>query len=88
MLRQRATYKIVMFLLAYPDSSIRIIADYMNKDPRTISFHLKKLMKIGLIESIPNGKERRFRLNNEETVNDLLITHEKSFLDEEWNGFY
>lgn len=59
----------------------------MEKDPRTISFHLKKLMKIGLIESIPNGKERRFRLNNEEDIYDLLRTHEKSFVDDEPNGF-
>jgi predicted transcriptional regulator len=87
LLRQRSTYQIVIFLLAYPNSSIRIIADYMEKDPRTVSFHLKKLMKIGLIESVPNGKERRFKLNNEGDINDLLLAHEESFVDDEPDGF-
>ena len=87
LLRQRGTYQIVIFLLACPNSSMRVIADYTEKDPRTISFHLKKLMKIGLIECVPNGKERRFKLNNEEDIYDLICTHGGSFVNDELNGF-
>ena len=76
--RQELPRKIILFLSTYPDATLVDIARRWEKDPRTISYHMDKLIKEGFLESIPDGNKKRFRLDNEEKIFDFLVTYEKN----------
>lgn len=82
LLRQAVPQEIIMFLLLHPESSKIKISTYLKKHPTTISFHLNKLTSTDIIEIIPNGNEKRYRIKNSEYISDLLIKYKESFLDD------
>jgi len=85
LLRQNIPLKIIMCIEINPDYSLIEIARYWNKDPRTIAYHIKKLNSVGLIESNRVGREVRYRTNKNDLLLDLLVSYQKSLLDENVN---
>lgn len=63
------------------DPTLTEIASFLNKNPRTIYFHLKKLRKLDLIEEIQHNNEKRHRLVKIEIV-DFLIKYKECLFDE------
>lgn len=61
------------------------IGVYLNKHQTTISYYLRKLESMEIIETLPNGNETKYRIKNPELVYDLIITYEKSIVNETTN---
>lgn len=85
LLRQETPKKIMIFIIAGPDRNLISISKELKKDPRTIAFHLKKLIKIGLIEPISHGREVKYRLKDWDIMNDIwIITYQDKIFDGEF----
>lgn len=84
LMRQKMPRRIILYLSFFHESSLKDLADYWKKNPRTMYFHLRKLVKVGLIERIPSGREIKFRLYPqwEGEMFDLLVIYEKRFFDD------
>lgn len=80
LLRQDVPLKIIMFLILYPKSSQIKISKYLDRHSTTISFHLDKLIDMGIVEYSLNGNEINYKVNNKEDILDLFITYKDSFL--------
>lgn len=83
LLKQDIPFKIIMFLMMNPESSWMNVSRYLRRHPKTISFHLKKLIGSDIIETIPNGHEIRYAVRNEEDIFYLLNEYGERFLDDE-----
>lgn len=82
-LKQDIPFKIIMFLMMNPEASWMNISRYLRRHPKTVSFHLKKLIGVDIIETIPNGHEIRYAIRNEEDIFYLLNEYGEGVLDEE-----
>ena len=80
-LRQKVPRKIVLFLMTRPYSSRSEICEYLKKRPSTISFHLKKLVNVGIVEYSQKGRELTYLVYSDGLVVNLLIRYDKSLLD-------
>jgi len=85
LLRQDVPIKIIMFLLINPEASWMNISRHLKRHPKTISFHLRKLIAAGAIETIPNGREIRYAVKNEEDIFYLLNKYGEGFSDDKGN---
>ncbi|UCH72303.1 MAG: ArsR family transcriptional regulator [Thermoplasmatales archaeon] len=86
-LRQRSLRRIVIFLLLQNSSFHREICNHLELAPSTTSFHLNKLVELGVIERNQMGRETEYSINRSEHVSDLIIRYKKSFLDNAVNHF-
>ena len=78
-LRQEVPFEIVMFLFLKPNSSRIKISKNLKKHTTTISFHIEKLMDLGIIEGISvNGNGMEYKIKNQETLSDIIIKYRKS----------
>ena len=87
LLRQDLPLKVIVYIETYPDITLIDIARFLKKDPRTIAYHIKKLKKIGLVETNRFGREVRYRTNKNDILLDLLVSYQKSLLDEGVNRY-
>lgn len=76
-LRKELPRTIVLYLMEYPDSTHTEISQVMDVAPSTLTYHLKKLVKDGMINCV----DRRYRVKDPEAVADLLIRYRRTFLD-------
>ncbi len=81
MLRQEVPRKILMFLLLHPRAIHKEVCEYVGKAPSTVSFHMKKLIREGLVEEISLGKEKAYVVLNEKKVASLLKEYKETFVD-------
>ena len=87
MLRQEVPRRIVLFLLLHPRAIHKEICEHIGKAPSTISFHMKKLVKEGVVEEISLGKEKAYVVRNEDKVIKLLTMYKDTFLDKAVDKF-
>ena len=52
-----------------------------------MSFHMKRLADLEIVDRIKNGREVKYIINEAEYVSDLLITYRKSFFDKAVDRF-
>ncbi len=81
LLRQDIPRRIVMHLLLHPGSKFGELAAKFDVAPSTLSFHLAKLLRAGLVSRTRFGRESTYRVENEHEVARVLIAHRRSFLD-------
>jgi len=81
-LRKDSARKIVVFLLTNPNSTRVKISRRLNKRPSTITFHLKKLLELGVIERGGCGKNIQYSLKNYGHMYNLLINYRNNLFDE------
>ena len=81
LLSQDVPFRIVMFLLLYPNSSQIKISKYLRRHPTTVSFHLDKLIDNDIVEFYPYGSEINYRIKNETNLFELFYEYRDSFLD-------
>jgi len=55
---------------------------HLLRQPKTVSFHLKKLIAADAVETIPNGREIRYAVKNEEDIFYVLNEYEEGFSDD------
>lgn len=75
LLRQDVPLRIVLFLLKNINSQHKDILRNTNVAPSTLSYHLKKLVKYGLITVQTCGEERGYSISNKELIIRLLIQY-------------
>ncbi|MFQ5885333.1 MAG: helix-turn-helix domain-containing protein, partial [Thermoplasmata archaeon] len=75
LLRQRIPLSIAMHLLRVGSARHKEIAVELNVPSSTLTYHLKKLTKAGIIEKIPIGEERGFKLKDPNRILKLLIAY-------------
>jgi DNA-binding MarR family transcriptional regulator len=80
-LRQRASLNIILYLLIWHGASQTELSRNLEKHPTTINFHLKKLIKAGIIERFPieNGIITIPRFDNIKFFEYLPVSNEKIY---------
>ena len=81
LLRQDIPRRLVMHLLLHPDSKFGDLAERFDVAPSTLSFHVTKLLKAGIVSKTRLGRETTYKVENEHAVAMVLIAHRRSFLD-------
>ena len=81
LLRQDIPRRLVMHLLLHPDSKFGDLAQKFDVAPSTLSFHVSKLLKAGIVSKTSLGRETTYKVENEHEVAMVLIAHRRSFLD-------
>lgn len=87
LLRQKSPRQIVLYLLEHPGAIHKDICDAVGKSPSTISFHLKKLVKAGVVEGVSLGRKTAYKVVDEDAVISALIAYRDTFADEAVDGF-
>jgi len=87
-LRQDIPLKILLFLLKNINSQHKDILGYINVAPSTLSYHLKKLIKFGLISVQSYGDERGYFVNNREIIVKLLVQYKPYSLIEDFKDIW
>lgn len=72
---------IIIHVLIHPGSTHKDILRAQSISPSTLSFHLSKLEKAGLIRKEKAGRKRRYYVIDEERIASLLITYRESLAD-------
>ena len=80
-LRQDIPRRLVMHLLLHPNSRFGELAAEFDIAPSTLSFHLSKLLRAGIVTRTRSGRESIYRVEREHEVAMVLIAHRRSFLD-------
>lgn len=82
LLRQKNLRKIILFILTHKNCNHKKIVQFVDLSPSTISWYLKKLKNLEIIEFTKKGRKTFYEIviNKEEIIN-LLITYQESFLD-------
>jgi predicted transcriptional regulator len=80
-LRREIPRGIVLFLRENPASTPHTILGSFNITHATLSYHLKRLEKAGILEVEQIGRERLYSLKDPETVEMLLVIYKTTLLD-------
>ena len=86
-LRQKTPRSLVLYLLAHPNAIHKEIAKNVGKSPSTISFHLKKMVGVGIVEAISIGRETTYHITDEDKVVKPLLTYKETFMDDAVDRF-
>jgi len=82
LMRQDLPHQIILFLFLYPEYSRKDISEDLEKPTTTISFHLKKLLALGIIEKRRVGHSYAYRIKNQKEMYHVLITYENSLSED------
>ncbi|RLF66310.1 MAG: hypothetical protein DRN57_07350 [Thermoplasmata archaeon] len=80
-LRREIPRGIVIFLLENPDSTPHDILEAFTFTHATLSYHLKRLEKSGVITAEQRGRRRFYRVKDRDMVEMLLVMYRPSLLD-------
>ncbi len=80
-LRNEIVRKIIIFLLENGRVKQRDIANFVGISPSTLSYHLNKLVKGGILLREIEGRERYYSLKDPKIMARTIIKYRKSFLD-------
>ncbi len=81
-LRQKMPRKIILFILDKGTSSFGDIHDHLEISKSTLSFHLKKLIKISMLTVKREGRQKMYSVKDRKGTIQILITYKSSFVDE------
>lgn len=86
-LRHESTRKIILFLLQENRANNERIAEEINLSPSTTSWHLDKLVEMGVLKKERVGRKSFFTLTNPAETRQLLVTFKQSFFDQAVDNF-
>ena len=82
MLRQGSLRKILLFILVRKQCMHKDIVEFTGLSPSTVTWHLMKLERGGIVEATRSGRTTRYRIiADKDVIIKLLITYKGSFLD-------
>lgn len=76
LIRQEIPFKIVSLLLRNPVLQHKEISDNLNISPSTLSYHLNKLVKQGVIDVRKYGTEKGYVVSNKRILMKFLLRYE------------
>ena len=82
LMRQDIPRRIILFFFLYPEHSITDISQDLEIPSTTISFHLKKLIDLDIIEKRRAGHSYAYRIKNQKEMYNMLISYENSLSDD------
>ena len=82
LMRQYIPRRIILFLFLYPEHSRMDISQDLEIPPTTLSFHLKKLMDMDIVEKRRLGHSYAYRIKNQKEMYNVLISYESSLSDD------
>jgi predicted transcriptional regulator len=80
-LRYETSRKILLYLLEHGPARNGDIAEAVNIDPSTVTWHMSNLLDEGVLETIKDGRTTRYQVANEELTVQLLVRYRESFVD-------
>jgi predicted transcriptional regulator len=80
-LRNETLRGLVLYLVLNPNSQFNEIANRFDLAPSKLAYHLNKLVTKDIIEKEKKGRTTIYRVMDEETIANVLITYRPSFLD-------
>ncbi len=81
LLRNEVSRRIVIYLLEEGQKTHGDISKHLGLSPSTVSYHLNRLVKNGVLEREVRGRESYFQVRKPDEVAFTLIKYRKSFLD-------
>jgi DNA-binding transcriptional ArsR family regulator len=87
-IRQKIKLHIILYLSFYHVSTRKELSLDLDKSISTVSFHLKKLIKMGIVEKILENNEIKYKLKDEKATDKILYQYKKSYVDEESSFFF
>jgi DNA-binding transcriptional ArsR family regulator len=81
-LRQKVPRQIAAHLLLEPGSSHGRLLEKFALSASTLSFHLKKLLRAGIVSVEKAGRENLYRVVDPELVARVLVAHKETFFDD------
>jgi len=81
-LRQETPRRIILFVFLYPYYSRVVISKEVDKPVTTVSFHLKKLVDMNIIEPYQINRRTVYRLKSQIFMYHLLVKYEKSLSED------
>jgi predicted transcriptional regulator len=80
-LRRKIPRGIILYILENPGSNPGSILEHFTITGATLSYHLRRLEKVGLLRADTIGRERKYFLIDEDMVRSLLVMYRDSFID-------
>ena len=80
-LRDTISRRIVIFLIEQVKVKHSEIANHLKISPSTLSYHISKLMKYGIILKEIDGRETYYSVKDRDNLARVIIKYRKSFLD-------
>jgi predicted transcriptional regulator len=80
-LRGDVSRQIIKFILEHDLCTFIEIAEHLHKASSTVSWHLKRLKKAGLISVKYGGEYQLYQIMNPRLVADILFKYKESFVD-------
>jgi len=74
-LRQDVPLQILFYLLKNDNSQHKAILENVNIAPSTLSYHLKKMVKFGVLSVKSYGEEKGYFVNDRELIVRLLVKY-------------
>jgi predicted transcriptional regulator len=90
-LRQKIPFQVTLFLLKNKQASLTQLSEELKMSPSKLSFHLKKLLKSGIVRKLKRNEGKGYTLEEERKILKLLIVNKppKDMLEEFselWDG--
>jgi len=82
LMRQKVLRRIVVHLLLNPRSSFSELLSLVGISKSTLSFHLSKLVKAGVVKEERVGREKVYWIDDVDRISGVLITYKSSLLDD------
>jgi predicted transcriptional regulator len=81
LLRREIPRGIILYLLENPGSNPGTLLEHFTFTGATLSYHLRRLERIGILKAETIGRERKYSIGDEEMVKSLLIMYKDSIVD-------
>lgn len=85
--RHEAPRRICTHLLLHPGDTPKEVREVLGIPAPTLSFHLKRLRRAGLLDEEPAGRTKHLSIVDPERVANVLVTYQRSFLDDAVDRF-
>ncbi len=80
-LRREIPRGIVLFLLENPGANPGTVLEHFTFRSATLSYHLRRLEKAGILSADQQGRERNYSVKDPELMRSLLIMYRTSIFD-------
>ena len=86
-LRQETAMDILTYLMEHPQSTQTDIINFKSFSAPTISWHMSRLEKAGLVSSIKDGRTVRYSVLNMQSISSVLKTYHPNVWDKMLSRF-
>ena len=86
-IRMKTPRRIIIFLLQNPDSTFKEVLAQFNFTKGALSFHLKRLLRVSIIQKGKMERESIYKVADEDHIGQVLMTYRSGIMDEALDNF-